>query len=168
MCHFLRARACTAMLRHALKQTAIASTGRAFAAPALGSQFTKIRDGSFISFDAQHSDEMPLRNVVDKIGGAFGPLADAIAESQQHRAQESAAPTELYVPEVPHLFPISRVMKDNEWLRSVLVVDETKRVKPRLSWYDPYDSSWAPAGWFKEGVVADMEYYFGAADAAKK
>jgi hypothetical protein len=49
----------------------------------------------------------------------------------------------------------------SEFVRDVLVVDESKRVKPRLSWYDPYDTSWVPTGWFKDGVVADVEYYFG-------
>ena len=156
------------MLRHALNQTAIASARRAFASPAVATQLTKTRDASFISFDAHHSDEMPLRGVADKIGGAFGPLADAIAESQKNRATASAKPEEVYVPSIPHLLPVTRVARDNEWLRSVLIVDETKRVKPRLSWYDPYDSSWAPSGWFKDGVVADMEYYFGSASEVKK
>jgi len=156
------------MLRHALNQTAIATARRAFASPAVATQLTKTRDASFISFDAHHSDEMPLRGVADKIGAAFGPLADAIAESQKKRATASAKPEEVYVPSIPHLLPVTRVARDNEWLRSVLIVDETKRVKPRLSWYDPYDSSWAPSGWFKDGVVADMEYYFGSASEVKK
>ena len=27
--------------------------------------------------------------------------------------------------------------------------------------YNPYDATWIPSGWFADGLVADMHYYFG-------
>ena len=61
----------------------------------------------------------------------------------------------------------------------MLVVDVTKPpLKPRMSWYvrttsvhssrslrlhcryNPYDTTWAPSGWYKDGLVADMRYYY--------
>lgn len=67
---------------------------------------------------------------------------------------------ELYVPSVPHLLPVTRLARDSDFLRDVLVFEESKRVKPRLSWYDPYDTTWVPNSWFTEGIRADMDYYF--------
>ena len=42
---------------------------------------------------------------------------------------------------------------------------EKKKVKPRLSWYDPYDKTWVPNNWFQDGLAADMKYYFGGNEA---
>lgn len=110
---------------------------------------------------AQHSDEMPLKDLADSIGGAFGPALDAIAEEQRKRAtQEVAEKQELYVPNVPHILPITKWASHNETLRDVLVFEEEKRIKPRLSWYDPYDTTWVPNGWFTDGIKADLNYYF--------
>jgi|TARA_B110000967_G_scaffold134146_1_gene136968 hypothetical protein len=108
---------------------------------------------------ALHSDEMPLSGMCDKIGDAFGPALDAIAE---HQARQPAPlhKNEIYIPELPHALPFSRWASDNAFIRDVLVIDEKKRIKPRLSWYDPYDTTWVPTGWFAEGVMADMNYYF--------
>jgi hypothetical protein len=102
---------------------------------------------------------MPLRGVANTIGDAFGPALDAIAEHQARQPQP-VEKDELYIPQLPHALPISRFARDNQFIRDVLVIDEKKRVKPRLSWYDPYDTTWVPSGWFAEGVMADMDYYF--------
>ena len=67
----------------------------------------------------------------------------------------------MYVPGVPHVLPVTRWACDNAFIREVLIYDEKKRQKPRLSWYDPYDTTWVPNGWFSDGVMADMKYYFG-------
>ena len=104
---------------------------------------------------------MPLGGVATRIGEAFGPALDAIAEQSQRSAPADGKKTsELFVPTIPHALPVARWARDNEFIRSVLVIDEKKRVKPRLSWYDPYDTTWVPSGWFAEGVMADMNYYF--------
>jgi hypothetical protein len=116
---------------------------------------------TFISFDAKYSDEMPLGDAATRIGASFGPALDMIAEAQRKREPVAKKEDTIYVPELPHIFPIARLAAKSEFVRDVLVVDESKRVKPRLSWYDPYDTSWVPTGWFKDGVVADVEYYFG-------
>ena len=105
---------------------------------------------------------MPLGNMAQRIGESFGPALDAIAEHQSRgqTALDETKKNEMYVPEIPHAFPITRWARDSEFIRNVLVIDEKKRVKPRLSWYDPYDTTWVPSGWFSEGVMADMNYYF--------
>ena len=111
---------------------------------------------------------MPLGGVATRIGDAFGPALDAIAEHQSRREPADAKKTsEVFVPSIPHALPVTRWARDSEFIRSVLLVDERKRVKPRLSWYDPYDTTWVPNGWFAEGVMADMNYYFAAAKAKK-
>lgn len=60
------------------------------------------------------------------------------------------ADSAVYVPSVPHIFPVARLASNNAFIRDVLVFDEAKRIKPRLSWYDPYDTTWVPSGWFTE------------------
>jgi hypothetical protein len=76
-------------------------------------------------------------------------------------SRDSDEPPEVYVPGVPHVLPVTRWARDNAFIREVLIYDEKKRQKPRLSWYDPYDTTWVPNGWFSDGVMADMKYYFG-------
>jgi hypothetical protein len=61
---------------------------------------------------------------------------------------------ELYVPFVPHIFPLARLAAQSDYMRSCLIVDDTKRVKPRMSWYDPYETSWVPTGWFQAGPAS--------------
>lgn len=67
----------------------------------------------------------------------------------------------IFIPYIPFILPVTKVLRDNEFVRSVLIVDESKPVKPRLSWYDPDNNSWVPKGWFTDGVIADLRYYFG-------
>lgn len=122
----------------------------------------------YAKIQSLHSDEMPLGGVATRIGDAFGPALDAIAEHQSRCEPADASKTsEVFVPSIPHALPVTRWARDSEFIRSVLVIDEQKRVKPRLSWYDPYDTTWIPNGWFAEGVMADMNYYFADAKAKK-
>ena len=122
----------------------------------------------YAKIQSLHSDEMPLGGVATRIGDAFGPALDAIAEHQSRCEPADASKTsEVFVPSIPHALPVTRWARDSEFIRSVLLVDERKRVKPRLSWYDPYDTTWIPNGWFAEGVIADMNYYFADAKAKK-
>ena len=130
---------------------------------------------SFSMFDAKYSDEMPLGNVAKTIGTSFGPALDAIEQEYSRRGklqqQEQQKTTQqngdIYVPKIPHALPISRMAKDNAFLRDVLIYDEKKKVKPRLSWYDPYDKTWVPNNWFQDGLAADMKYYFGGANTSE-
>ena len=130
---------------------------------------------SFSMFDAKYSDEMPLGNVAKTIGTSFGPALDAIEQEYSRRGklqkQKAQQNGDIYVPKIPRALPITRMVKDNAFLRDVLIYDEKKKVKPRLSWYDPYDKTWVPNNWFQDGLAADMKYYFGgntneASDAA--
>jgi hypothetical protein len=124
---------------------------------------------AFPEYQTLHSDEMPLGGVATRIGEAFGPALDAIAEqSQRSEPADGKKTSELFVPTIPHALPVARWARDNEFIRSVLVIDEKKRVKPRLSWYDPYDTTWVPSGWFAEGVMADMNYYFAEEETKAK
>ena len=66
----------------------------------------------------------------------------------------------VFVPNIPKVLPITRMIRDNTFIRDVLIYDENKRVVPRLSWYDPHDKSWIPKNWFQDGLAADMKYYF--------
>jgi len=66
---------------------------------------------------------------------------------------------DLYIPNIPPVLPITKWASQSERLREYLVFEEEKRMKPRLSWYDPTDTSWVPHGWFKDGLVADFKYY---------
>ena len=81
---------------------------------------------------------MPLGDAATRIGASFGPALDMIAEAQRKREPVAKKEDTIYVPELPHIFPIARLAAKSEFVRDVLVVDESKRVKPRLSWYDPY------------------------------
>ena len=66
----------------------------------------------------------------------------------------------VFIPKIPHIFPVTRMVRDNMFVRDVLIYDETKKIQPRLSWYDPLDKSWVPNNWFQDGLVSDMKYYF--------
>lgn len=119
-------------------------------------------------FDARYSEEMPMRSVADAIGDAFAPALDAIVEEQTRRevvggTGGSTTTNELYVPSIPSFLCATRLARDSEFMRNVLVVDErAPRTKPRLSWYDARDESWVPRGWYSDGLKADFSYYFGS------
>mmetsp|Transcript_6671 Transcript_6671/g.24282 ORF Transcript_6671/g.24282 Transcript_6671/m.24282 type:complete len:177 (-) Transcript_6671:884-1414(-) len=119
-------------------------------------------------FDARYSEEMPMRSVADAIGDAFAPALDAIVEEQTRRevggtGAVGSTTNELYVPSIPSFLCATRLVRDSEFMRNVLVVDErAPRTKPRLSWYDARDESWVPRGWYSDGLKADFSYYFGS------
>ena len=66
----------------------------------------------------------------------------------------------IFIPKIPYIFPVTRMVRDNTFVRDVLIYDETKKIHPRLSRYDPNDKSRIPKNWFQDGLVADIEYYF--------
>eukprot|EP00227_Mantoniella_beaufortii_P007660 CAMPEP_0197592286 /NCGR_PEP_ID=MMETSP1326-20131121/15011_1 /TAXON_ID=1155430 /ORGANISM="Genus nov. species nov., Strain RCC2288" /LENGTH=227 /DNA_ID=CAMNT_0043157971 /DNA_START=123 /DNA_END=806 /DNA_ORIENTATION=- len=113
----------------------------------------------------QHTDDVPL---LKAIGDAFGPTLDAIADAI-HTSKSLPTPEDIlaldqvYAPYLPPCLPVTRWARDNDFLRSVLIVDDYKRLKPRLTWYDPCEKCWVPDDWFTDGVVGDMKYYFGDA-----
>ena len=125
-------------------------------------------------FDAKYSDEMPLGNVAKTIAHFVRsrPRCDRtrVLSPEQMQQQEQQKTTQQngdIRPKNPHALPISRMAKDNAFLRDVLIYDEKKKVKPRLSWYDPYDKTWVPNNWFQDGLAADMKYYFGGANTSE-
>mmetsp|Transcript_11936 Transcript_11936/g.16178 ORF Transcript_11936/g.16178 Transcript_11936/m.16178 type:complete len:186 (+) Transcript_11936:109-666(+) len=105
-----------------------------------------------------------LQNLADQIGELAAPLLAAIKEDQRNKAQgpllAKVESPPMYVPEVPHLLPISRWCRENETLKDILVAPEAESLpKARLSWYHP-DDTMVPRDWFKEGLLDDFEYYF--------
>jgi len=112
--------------------------------------------------------ELPFAAAMER---AAEPFAAAIAEAARQKRKQSTAPEErpLFVPELPRVLLVSRLASQSDLLRSVLVVDTNKpAVKPRLSWYNPYDTTWIPSGWFADGLKADVDYYFGDVLYAKQ
>ena len=119
---------------------------------------------------ARPSEEMPLGDAARAIGEALAPMATAAGGARGGtRASARDAGDELYVPDIPVFLCAARMARDSAYVRSVLVHDERKpRMKPRLSWYDATDASWAPRGWFEDGIKADLRYYFGDEDDPSK
>jgi len=111
-------------------------------------------------------EDAPFLNFANSIGDAFQVDGEAFKSSAN--AEASSAPQKIYVPSIPHLLPVTRWATENAYVRDLLVFDETKRQKPRLSWYNPYDTTWAPTDWFSDGLMADMKYYFGEEGMNKK
>ena len=114
---------------------------------------------------------MPLGDAARASGEALAPMATAAgtAAREAGRARGGTPATELYVPDIPVFLCAARMARDSAYVRSVLVHDERKpRMKPRLSWYDATDASWAPRGWFEDGIKADLRYYFGDEDDPSK
>jgi len=104
--------------------------------------------------------EAPFAGVAKRVGDLAEPLLIAIQESRKPENQVDPKDIPLFVPEVPHLLPVTRLLRDNALLRDMLVYDANKpAVKPRLSWYHP-DDTMVPRGWFQEGLMMDFEYYF--------
>ena len=72
---------------------------------------------------------------------------------------DEAKKDEVYVPSVPHILPFARMARDSDFVRDVLVFEEKKRMKPRMSWYDPYDTTWVPSGWFTDGGGSRAHFF---------
>ena len=110
---------------------------------------------------------MPFKGVADRIGDAFGPVLDELSRQKQTEEKpRQEAP--LFVPYVPCFLPFAKAARDHPYVREVLVYDPSKARKPRLSWYNPYDTTFVPSGWFQEGLVADYAYYFGSEKELKR
>ena len=63
------------------------------------------------------------------------------------------------IPRLPPFLVVSRLTRDSPFIRSILIVDETKRTKPLFSWYNPYEPTWIPVGWLND-TVRTLKYYF--------
>jgi len=115
--------------------------------------------------------DAPLQGLAAQIGDLAEPLTEACV-SQEKIEKMNHKDKPLYVPHVPAMCPMAKLARDNETVREVLVYDEEKQknVKPRLSWYHP-DDTMVPRGWFSEGIMADLKYYYsdvGASASASK
>ncbi|DBA92643.1 hypothetical protein WJX77_012298 [Trebouxia sp. C0004] len=106
---------------------------------------------------------LPLKAWADRLGDRVAPAFQAVQEEQRRsnlaaaKMQRSNQP--LAVPQVPHLFPITRWAAQNETIQKTLVADDNKtRPKARLSWYHP-DDTMVPRGWWKMGLLEDLKYY---------
>ncbi|KAL0044467.1 hypothetical protein WJX82_008225 [Trebouxia sp. C0006] len=106
---------------------------------------------------------LPLKAWADRLGERIAPAFQAVQE-EQRRSNLAAAKMQrlnqpLAVPQVPHLFPITRWAAQNETVQKTLVADDNKtRPKARLSWYHP-DDTMVPRGWWKMGLLEDLKYY---------
>lgn len=114
------------------------------------------------SSDGTEQYDMPLRGLANRIAEPFGPVLTEFAESERRRAAKSpASPSEVWIPSLAKCLPATHRFATSSVVREVLIYDEKKVKKPRLSWYNPYDTTWVPSGWFSEGLLADMNYYYG-------
>lgn len=145
------------MLVRRLSQSGASLLSRAVAAqtPAVGAVTTRV--SHIHSKTNEMPEDAPFLGLANKIGEGFE--FDPTAAKQA--ANQSGLPEQIYEPSIPHVLPVTRLFMENETIRDVLIFDETKRQKPRLSWYNPYDTTWAPTDWFSDGLMADMKYYFG-------
>ena len=75
------------------------------------------------------------------------------------KMKKSKSSENLYIPQVPFFCPLTKKIRDNDYVREVLIHDENKQIKPRLTWYDPNDEM-IPTDWFMDGIYADLDYYF--------
>eukprot|EP00959_Pyramimonas_sp_CCMP1952_P051930 1085396-Pyramimonas_sp.AAC.1 len=100
-----------------------------------------------------------MQGLAAQIGDLAEPLTEAMMNEEQI-ANMNQNDKPLYVPRVPAVCPLSKLARDNETVREVLVYDQTKdSIKPRMSWYHP-DDTMVPRGWFKDGIMADLQYYY--------
>jgi len=104
--------------------------------------------------------EAPLQGLSAQIGDMAEPLAESMM-SAEREADFTAKDKPLYVPHVPMLCPISKLARDSETVREVLIFNQEKDggLKPRMSWYHP-DDTMVPRGWFQEGIMGDLKYYY--------
>ena len=65
----------------------------------------------------------------------------------------------MFVPRLPRILKLSRKVRDSEYVRSILIVNEKNRLKPLFSWYNPNEPTWIPQGWTQE-TKRSLEYYF--------
>jgi len=106
--------------------------------------------------------EAPLQGLSAKIGDLAEPLAQSMLSAEREADftnKDKDKP--VYVPHVPMLCPISKLARDSETVREVLIFNLEKDggVKPRMSWYHP-DDTMIPRGWFQEGIMGDLKYYY--------
>jgi len=103
--------------------------------------------------------DAPMQGLAAHIGDLAEPLTDAML-SEERIATMNQKDKPLYVPSVPVICPMAKLARDNETVRKVLIYEEERdTIKPRLSWYHP-DDSMVPRGWFKDGIMADLQYYY--------
>jgi hypothetical protein len=107
--------------------------------------------------------EAPFQGLSAHIGDLAEPLAQQLVSKEMEAGLEGMHDKDrpLYVPKVPVLCPLSKLVRDNDIVREVLVFNQEKDgdIKPRMSWYHP-DDTMIPRGWFKEGIMADFQYYY--------
>ena len=65
----------------------------------------------------------------------------------------------IFVPTLPRILNLSRKVRDSEYARSILIVNEKTKVKPLFSWYNPYERTWVPQGWAQE-TQKTLHHYF--------
>jgi len=104
----------------------------------------------------------PFQGVGGRIADAVDPIIKELSKEKRIETKLKSKDIPLFVPPVPHFLPVARMVRDSETWREILVYDDEKHgnIKPRLSWYHPEDTI-IPRGWFKDGLVADWNYYFG-------
>ncbi|EIE23950.1 hypothetical protein COCSUDRAFT_41290 [Coccomyxa subellipsoidea C-169] len=108
-------------------------------------------------------DGLPLRAWAEKLGERVMPAYELIKEEQEAAKKAARAMgkqvTEMHVPNIPHVLPLTRWAAQSKAMQSTFVVDESKnRKKARLSWYHP-DDTMVPRDWFRGGLLKDLAYY---------
>jgi hypothetical protein len=131
-----------------------------------------VADASPSSHHAQTSNRrdpfagLPLAGWAEALGARVLPAWEAAqAEAKAAKAAAAAAgeasaaspPPSIAV---PGFLPFTRWAADSPAVRATLVAPASPKdlPKPRLSWWHP-DDAMVPRGWWKQGLLADLQYY---------
>eukprot|EP00192_Tetraselmis_astigmatica_P025018 CAMPEP_0117653102 /NCGR_PEP_ID=MMETSP0804-20121206/3006_1 /TAXON_ID=1074897 /ORGANISM="Tetraselmis astigmatica, Strain CCMP880" /LENGTH=171 /DNA_ID=CAMNT_0005459243 /DNA_START=952 /DNA_END=1468 /DNA_ORIENTATION=+ len=107
--------------------------------------------------------DVPFAAFAEKIGAAVAPVYHEFKEMEKHEARSSkrhAKAAEPWMPPVPHFLPFTKMAMHSPGFQEAFIFDESSRKTARLSWYHP-DDTMVPRDWFKGGLLADLQYYFG-------
>ncbi|GMH32264.1 hypothetical protein BSKO_00098 [Bryopsis sp. KO-2023] len=99
-----------------------------------------------------------MRRWADYLGDRFFPTAEELKADEVERKKAAKNQPIMEAPEIPSLLPFTHWAAKSEKFKETLVVDESTRVKPRLSWYHP-DDTLVPRDWFSKGLLEDIKYY---------
>eukprot|EP00892_Ulva_mutabilis_P010339 jgi/Ulvmu1/7678/UM038_0109.1 len=123
---------------------------------------TKLRN----MHDVNHR-ELPVAKFAARVADFLWPRCQDEIDEAMAKAKEMQATSRVYdgaeeeiyePPEVPHVLPFTRWMRDSKEIRESFICTPETRYKPRLAWYNPNDGM-VPSGWLTEGLLADMAYY---------
>lgn len=111
--------------------------------------------------------ELPVAKFAARVADFLWPRCQDEIDEAMAKAKEMQATRRVYdgveeeeyvPPEIPHVLPITRWVRDSKSLRESFICTPETRYKPRMAWYNPNDGM-VPSGWLTEGLLADLAYY---------